>query len=88
VADLTEEQLLHLVDRAESGSLLAAEAVALRAGIRSLAAARRSLGGVQAKQQRERQDADAAPPSSTGTFIVHPDPPHVAEAVRRARRGY
>jgi hypothetical protein len=52
VSDLTEEQLLHLVDRAEGGTLLANEAVMLRAGIRSLAAARRSLGGLQAKQQR------------------------------------
>ncbi|MEY9837416.1 hypothetical protein [Streptacidiphilus sp. EB103A] len=56
MADLSEEQLLHLVDRAETGSLLAEEAVMLRAGIRSLAAARRSLGGMQAKQQREAQE--------------------------------
>lgn len=79
MADLSEEQLLHLVDRAEAGTLLADEAVLLRAGIRSLAAARRSLGGMQAKQQRE---------AATGTITVNPDPPHVAEAVRRARRGY
>lgn len=49
---LSEAELLHLVDRAEAGTLLADEAVLLREGIRSLAAARRSLGGLMAKQQR------------------------------------
>jgi hypothetical protein len=52
VPDQTEARLLHLVDRAERGSLLAEEAVLLRAGIRDLAAARRSLGGVQARASR------------------------------------
>lgn len=59
MAELSEEQLLHLVDRAEAGTLLADEAVLLRAGIRSLAAARRSLGGLQAKQQQLRRYAPA-----------------------------
>jgi hypothetical protein len=52
VPDQTEAQLLHLVDRAERGSLLAEEAVLLREGIRKLAAARRSAGGTQAKLAR------------------------------------
>lgn len=55
MADLSEEQLLllHLVDRAEAGTLLAAEAKQLRDGIRSLASARRHLTDLLAKQQRE-----------------------------------
>lgn len=35
--DLTEEQLLRLIDRAERGSLLAEEATLLRTGVRQLA---------------------------------------------------
>jgi hypothetical protein len=41
VADLSEEQLLHLVDRAEAGTLLAEEALLLRDGIRRYATAER-----------------------------------------------
>lgn len=50
----TEADLLHLVDRAERGTLLADEATLLRAGIRRLAAARRSLGGKEAELRRLR----------------------------------
>ncbi|WP_405944713.1 hypothetical protein [Streptomyces sp. NBC_00932] len=45
---LTAADLLHLVDRAERGSLLAEEAVQLRAGIRALAAERRRVDAVGA----------------------------------------
>lgn len=60
MADLSEAELLHLVDRAEAGTLLASEALLLRDGIRSLAAARRSLDGMQAALQRAREDAKVA----------------------------
>jgi hypothetical protein len=39
----TEAELLHLVDRAEAGTLLAAEAQQLRAGIRRYATAERII---------------------------------------------
>lgn len=51
----TPAELLHLVDRAERGSLLAEEAVQLRAGIRALAA------------ERRRDDAPGAAPVDRST---------------------
>lgn len=63
----SEEQLLHLVDRAESGTLLAAEAVQLRDGVRALvselAQARRTVGGLTAQAQRLRRQLGVARPS-------------------------
>lgn len=41
MADLSEAELLHLVDRAEAGTLLASEALLLREGIRRYATAER-----------------------------------------------
>ena len=58
--ELTEPALLHLVDRAEAGTLLPAEAQQLRAGIRRLTQARRKLAGDvwQLRRQREAHTAE------------------------------
>lgn len=54
----TVPDLMHLIDRAEAGSLLPGEAVQLRAGVRELAAgleqARRTAGGLTAEVRRLR----------------------------------
>ncbi|MDX2732846.1 hypothetical protein [Streptomyces sp. PA03-2a] len=50
--------LLHLIDRAERGSLLADEAQQLRDGIRALDAARRSAGGLQRSLLSARAERD------------------------------
>jgi hypothetical protein len=54
----TVPDLMHLIDRAEAGSLLPDEAVRLRAGVRELAAgleqARRTAGGLAAEVRRLR----------------------------------
>ena len=54
----TLADLLHLVDRAEKGTLLAEEALQLRAGLREWASAleqaRRTTGGLQAEVRRLR----------------------------------
>ncbi|QKW08060.1 hypothetical protein HUT18_18410 [Streptomyces sp. NA04227] len=52
--------LLHLVDRAERGTLLTGEAELLRTGLYSLDAARRSNGGAQATARTLRARYAAA----------------------------
>jgi hypothetical protein len=54
---------MHLIDRAEAGSLLPGEAVRLRAGVRELAVgleqARRTAGGLTAEVRRLRGQGGA-----------------------------
>lgn len=55
---MNANDLLHLIDRAERGSLLAEEAQQLRNGIRALDAARRSAGGLQRSLLSARAERD------------------------------
>ncbi|WP_385618606.1 hypothetical protein PXH67_06400 [Streptomyces sp. P8-A8] len=54
----TAASLLHLIDRAERGSLLAEEAQQLRDGIRVLDAAWRAVGGLQRSLLSARAERD------------------------------
>lgn len=67
----TLADLLHLVDRAEKGTLLAEEAVQLRRGLREWASAleqaRRTAGGLQAEIRRLRGQEAAVRPSAASS---------------------
>lgn len=87
--------LLHLVDRAEAGTLLAAEAVLLRQGIRAMAAevqqAKRTAGGLSARIAALRRELDdAVRLLGSATPVRVPCPTCRAPAGQRCRavKGY